>query len=270
MMESKRSRSIPWCAGSAPVRPVVNALEGWLTAALVGALAGSLFPVPSRAQEASPSTVVIVVTDSLDGPLDLASALLSRAGRQGVSGRDGRIVLRNIPPGRDTLTIRRIGYSPLIVSLDLSPGDTLRLDAVLDPLALALNDIQVTARRGLRTFDRRMRNAIFSPPNSFLTPEWLDTFPPRMPVSEILQKAGIVYRRFGIQRRLACPPGRTGRTAPVVILLNGGYYPDREGSFLEYMARMEVKAIEVYRSKLEMPLDLPVAAGSCAVVVWTR
>jgi len=250
---------------------------------LVGVLVGSLVPVLSRAQEPPPSTVVVMVTDSLDGPLDLASALLRRTGIHGVSGRDGRIVLRNVPPGRDTLTIRRIGYGPLIVSLDLSPGDTLRLDVVLDPLALALNDIRVTARRGLRTFDRRMRNAIFSPPDSFYPPEALDTFPPEIHVRDILLRSGIANRpqqvlvdgRRQVGRlRLSCPADAFHRgSIPVSIVLNGIVYPDPDDTFFDVqLQRARIRALEIYRNRVEIPLEFPPQVGDagCVVVVWTR
>ncbi len=225
------------------------------------------------------STLIATVLDTLDAPLELATVLLHRARLQGSSGPAGRVILRQVPPGLDTVLIRRIGYVPVAVEVRFVPGDTVRIDAILEPRPLALNDIVVTGRRGLTTFERRRRSAVFSPPNSFLTPEWLDTFPPRLAVSEILRKAGIIYRLFGVQRRLACPPGPFGGgAAPVDILLNGGYYPDREGDFLEAMKRMEVRAIEIYRSSLEVPYELPWVMGedmrmrglSCVVVIWTR
>lgn len=225
------------------------------------------------------STLVTTVTDTLGAPLELATVLLHQARMRGTTGPTGRVILRQVPPGVDTVLVRRIGYVPVAVEVRFAPGDTVRIDAILEPKPLALNDIVVTGRRGLTTFERRRRSAVFSPPNSFLTPEWLDTFPPRLAVSEILRKVGIIYRLFGIQRRLACPPGPFGGgSAPVEILLNGGYYPDREGDFLEAMKRMEVRAIEVYRSDLEVPYELPMVMGedmrmrglSCVVVIWTR
>lgn len=253
----------------------------WVRHGLVAASLTALvvFPRPVSAHQAQAvSTVVVTVTDTLDAPLELATVLLHRARLQGTSGPTGRIILRQVPPGLDTVLIRRIGYVPVAVEVRFVPGDTVRVDAILEPKPLALNDIVVTGRRGLTTFERRRRSAVFSPPNSFLTPEWLDTFPPRLAVSEILRKAGIIYRRFGMQRRLACPPGPFGGTPPVEILLNGGHYPDREGDFLEAMKRMEVRAIEVYRSELEVPYELPKIVGEdgnlrqllCVVVIWTR
>lgn len=99
-----------------------------------------------------------------------------------------------------------------------------------------------------------------------------------MPVSEILQEVGATYRYYGVQRRLTCPRGPSGGGGKIVVYVNGLVYPDREGDFFDTVKRMEVRAIEIYRTAIEMPRELSTIIDedgklqpvTCAVVVWTR
>ncbi len=211
----------------------------------------------------------------------LAEVVLRRAEVQATSGPTGRAVLRNIAPGLDTLLVRRLGYGPLQVVVRFKPGETLTVDAVLDARVFALEEITVMGRPGLRTFERRMRNAIFSPPNSFYPPEALDTFPPEIHVREILLRSGIARRphkevidgRRQIGRlRLSCPPDRVRvGSKPVVIVLNGILYPDPDDTFFDVqLQRARIRALEIYRNGLETPLEFPPSVQGCVVVVWTK
>jgi len=160
---------------------------------------------------------------------------------------------------------------------------------VLDARLVALEEIEVVGRPGLSTFERRMKNAIFSPPNSFYTPEALDTFPPEIHLREILTRSGILRRPIVVtdgrgnkvttRTRLTCPkdPLKTqgGKSyPPVIILLNGIVYPDPDDDFFEMkLGRARIKALEIYRnSSMEMPNEFSpeVMKNGCAVVVWTK
>ncbi len=254
-----------------------------LTAAL-GAVA--FLPRVGAAQTPdTTATLVVQVVDTVEAPVALAEVVLRGARVQATSGPTGRVVLRDIAPGLDTLLVRRLGYVPLQVVVRFKPGETLTVDAVLDAKLVALEEITVVGRPGLTTFERRMRNAIFSPPNSFYPPEALDTFPPEIHVREILLRSGIAKRpqkvvidgRRQIGRlRLSCPADGFHRGAiPVSIILNGIVYPDPDDTFFEVqLQNARIRALEIYRNEVEVPLDLPAEVTgpnkACVVVVWTR
>ncbi len=219
--------------------------------------------------------------DTAEAPLPLADVILRRAGKQGTSGATGRVMLRGVPSGLDTLVVRRLGYDPLIVAVRFFAGDTLSVEAVLDARPVALEEIEVVGRPGLSTFERRMRNAIFSPPNSFYPPEALDTFPPEINVREILLRSGITNRptveyvrgRRQIGRmRLTCPPDDLKPRAPphpLIIFLNGIEYPDPDDVFFNVrLQNARIRALEIYRTSREVPLELP--DHGCVVVVWSK
>ncbi len=248
-------------------------------------LAGGARSLAAQAGLDSTATLVVQVIDTAGAPVPLADVILRRAGMRGTSGATGRVTLRNITPGLDTLLVRRLGYDPLIVAVRFFAGDTLSVEAVLDARLVALEEITVVGRPGLSTFERRMRNAIFSPPNSFYTPEALDTFPPEINVREILLRSGITYRptveyvrgRRQIGRmRLTCPPDDLKPRAPphpLIIFLNGIEYPDPDDVFFNIqLQNSRIRAIEIYRTKREVPYEFPpvVTEHGCVVVVWSK
>lgn len=253
----------------------------WLLLGVPTALV--LLARPGAAQvRDSTATLVVQVMDTTDAPIAQAEVLLRRAKVQAASGPTGRVVLRNLVPGWDTLLVRRLGYGPLEVMVRLTPGDTLTVDAVLDAKVVALEEITVVGRPGLTTFERHMRSAIFSPPNSFYPPEALDTFPPEIHVREILLRSGIARRPHGRTGplRLSCPSdGFRRHPIPLKIVLNGIVYPDPDDTFFDVqLQNARVRALEIYRNCVEVPLDLPaeVSGGNCSdpdkgcvVVVWT-
>ncbi len=240
-------------------------------------------PLSAQRPADTGATLVVRVLDSTDTPLALADVILRRAGRLETSGHGGQVVLRNLPSGLDTLLVRRLGYNPLIVPVRFRPGDSLMVDAVLDARSVVLDEITVFGRPGLSTFERRMRSAVFSPPNSFYPPEALDTFPPTINVHDILLRSGIVRRAQRVlvngrremsRPRLSCPPGPFGGPSyPVTIILNGIEYPDPDDSFFNIqLQNARIRALEIYRNKLEVPLEFSpdVTSRGCVVVVWSR
>lgn len=240
-------------------------------------------PVVGQRVADSSATLMVCVLDSTDAPLALADVILRRAGRLETSGPGGQVVLRNLPAGLDTLLVRRLGYNPLVVVVRFLPGDTLRVDAVLDTRSVALDDITVFGRPGLSTFERRMQSAVFSPPNSFYPPEALDTFPPTINVHDILLRSGLVRRAQRVlvngrrqlsPSRLSCPPGPFGGPSyPVTIILNGIEYPDPDDGFFNIqLQNARIRALEIYRNNLEVPMEFSpeVTGRGCVVVVWSR
>lgn len=250
---------------------------------LLGCLGVVGTPLAAQRPADSSATLVVRVLDSTDAPLALADVILRRASRLETSGPAGRVVLRNLSPGLDTLLVRRLGYNPLVVAVRLRSGDSLMVDAVLDARSIALEEITVVGRPGLSTFERRMRSAIFSPPNSFYPPEALDTFPPTINVHDILLRSGIVRRAQRVlvngrremsRPRLSCPPGPFGGPSyPVTIILNGIEYPDPDDGFFNIqLQNARIRALEIYRNTLEVPMEFSpdVTGRGCVVVVWSR
>jgi iron complex outermembrane receptor protein len=64
------------------------------------------------------------------------------------SGPDGGFSLGSVPPGRVELRVRRIGYAPLRLVVDLAPGLERSVTVSLDPLPVRLDSLTVNTAPG--------------------------------------------------------------------------------------------------------------------------
>ena len=105
------------------------------------------------AQAQQTASISGVVTDASDGaPLAGANVVLRAEGSPGVAGGaatdlEGRYRIDGIAPGTYTLDVRFVGYQEQQQTLTLTSGETLQVDAALEPGGFDLNDVVVTASR---------------------------------------------------------------------------------------------------------------------------
>jgi outer membrane receptor for ferrienterochelin and colicins len=62
-----------------------------------------------------------------------------------VTGPDGRYTLRRVPMGQQIVVFRWLGYRPVEHSVTVEPGSTVTVDAALEPVAIALTELVVSA-----------------------------------------------------------------------------------------------------------------------------
>jgi hypothetical protein len=62
-------------------------------------------------------------------------------------GADGHFVLRDVSPGKLTLSVRHIGYAPLDTAIDVAAGDTTRVRIELSPITIQLPAVHSLAQR---------------------------------------------------------------------------------------------------------------------------
>jgi len=217
-----------------------------------------------------------LVDDATGGPIASATVTLLVADggalRGVVTDEDGAF---HFEPGTGRFRLRaeRIGYrtaeSP---TLDLWRGDVIEVELRMSTEAVLLAPLTVTAtsrgrirNRNLDGFyDRRNRGR-----GRFFTPEDVERIRP-MYVANLLQiTPGVeleyhsarpqIWMRQGIRR---CMPTLYIDGHP--IRLYPGFSID------DWVIGSSVRALEVYRSAHEVPIDLPSFSGCGAVVVWTE
>ena len=94
----------------------------WL-ALLLGAAPGA----PGRAADPAPGAVAGVVVRADDGaPVPYANVSDTTRRVGAITDEQGRFLLAGLPPGRVTIHVRSLGSPPLVETLDLAPGDTVR------------------------------------------------------------------------------------------------------------------------------------------------
>lgn len=104
----------------------------------------SLIPRSASAQETG--TVTGTVTRAGEGSaLPSVSVTVQSTGQSTVTGTDGKYTLRRVPAGPQTIVFRWLGYRPTETQVNVELGGTSTVDAGLEPVAIALTELVVSA-----------------------------------------------------------------------------------------------------------------------------
>jgi TonB-dependent receptor len=101
-----------------------------LSFALAGLICIGLWLTPAHAQEHNAS-ITGTVTDAGGGVLPGARLELQPGGKTAVSDGQGRFTILDLAPGRYTLTVSYVGFSPFSADATVTAGQAAHLDAVL-------------------------------------------------------------------------------------------------------------------------------------------
>jgi TonB-dependent SusC/RagA subfamily outer membrane receptor len=100
-----------------------------------------------------------VVTETGQRPISGAQVTLRGRTSGAVTGEDGRFTIANVPVGRQTVEVRRIGYGMVTRDVDVVAGGTDTVTAQLSERAIALNEVVVTGTAGA-TEKRKLGNTV--------------------------------------------------------------------------------------------------------------
>lgn len=255
-----------WAIASRRETPRVRLQLG---AAILGNFDLSVEPdTAATASDAAAATGIIsgrVLTLSGDG-LPNATVILDRPDTRTVTDSAGQFAFSQVPAGVRSVEIRSIGYRPSKVGINLRPSQIIARDITLDRTVAVLGTVTVTARRrttwdsigfegrkrkgGGYFFDRRDLQGIAD----------LSTALRMVP--------GIQGRSSDRAQRLVA--GRGAGCFPAFIV-NGVRFAAGGSLGPEAMIRAtDVRAIEVYMSRLSTPAEHQRYADCAVIVIWLR
>ena len=162
-------------------------------AAVALVLAIALLPSQSAAQ-ATTGTVRGRVTDAANGRA-LADAQVTVDGTRlgAITSSTGEFTLNGVPAGERGVTIRRIGYQPVTVPVNVGAGATATADAALRVSAVNLSDVVVTGT-GAPTERRRVGTSVASVDSALINRAQATTVDQAMqgkiPGAQITQNSG--------------------------------------------------------------------------------
>src|SRR5688500_3720720 len=209
------------------------------------------------------------VVDPKGAALAGARVAVDRPGIAALTAADGRFALHGVRPGTRSLYVRRVGYQPVEVAVDVSPATPRDLTVELADFVPMLDTVVVTAMLrdlGLERvgFSRRRKTGM----GAYLGPE------------EIARRRAAhfvdLFTTVPIVRRSTYSDGR-----PVLVGRPTGvgdgcvnYYVDDVpwlgGGVEDFIMPGEVGAIEVYSAAFT-PAQFRQGGRSCeTVVVWTK
>lgn len=248
-----------------------SARLSFLTVLSLLAFAAMSSSAAAQSADAPDSTAVLegrVVSAMTGGPLQDARVLVTGSQRGDFTDAQGRFRIAELPPGRDTVEVRLLGFARQTAPLQLAPNRTTRAVFSLSETVLRIEDIEVTVEQRETTgrlvgFEERRQLGH----GAFIGPEEIEK-------SNAVNSSDLLRTVPGV----SVGPYQMGRTSiritryqrmcrPYVWLdgLPMGQYD------IDNLQPVDLLAIEVYRGSAETPARFKKRGGQCGtMVLWTR
>src|SRR5512143_1105311 len=236
----------------------------------VGCLVGMLAFIPSHAR-AQQTVVGGVVVDSAGNPVSEAALAIIALHKATRTDDHGHFAFPPLPKGDSEVSVRRIGYEPIIVRFAVSGGPANSLRVVIAELPAVLEAITVSAaerHRRQRIEDFYWRRARGT--GTYVTREEILTRRASVP-SDVLRTAkGVRFVRTSSGGGIRFNTSTNTRVACVpMIWIDGQRDPGME---LDEIPLNDIEGIELYNGPATTPAEFWQASGAqCGtIVVWIR
>lgn len=226
-------------------------------------------PVSGQGGTLQSGSIVGTVRDSHGLPVSAAQVSVVGLIVRGTTGNDGVYKIAGLPLGPRTVLVRRMGFLPDSVRVEVTPGGEATADIALAVVPQQIAPLVVQAGRPRYTgrmapfFERRARGQ-----GTFFTAEDIDRRNPRLTTDLLRMVPGARVERVGAESAVFF---RGQQCAPLVWIdgapATAGYLnPD-------YFEPSTLGGIEVYMGAATVPSELMWmrGKGSCGVIaLWTR
>jgi hypothetical protein len=221
---------------------------------------------PAAAQARQPrGTIDGAVTDTALAPVP--GALVSIDGTQlSVStSRDGRFRIVSLPAGSYLLRIRKLGYAPVDLPVDVAPGDTARPAVILAAFTPLLDPLRTTAPAG-RIAEFEQRRALGK--GQFLTEEDIRARNPVYVDGLLRTLRGVALDPSG--KAMNARFGAS-RNCYMAVIVDDVVRP-ATGLGSTFLSPSEIAGIEVYVDIGSVPMKYSSMSGAACgvIVVWTK
>lgn len=192
---------------------------------------------------------------------------------------DGAFEVAKVPAGPQTLEITMIGYSPKVIAIVITDGETLSVRFALEPLPL--ETVTVTGEDffpGIGGFEERKARGS----GRYFTRKDIQVMQARQ-VTDVLRRVPGMKIESGRQGLSGgTPMAQTGRSISgsgshpcgMIYYVNGTPFPlSNDVSINHYVATDDVAAVEVYTGSSQIPpqFNSSIYGSRCGVVaIWTR
>ena len=239
----------------------------------VRSLSAALFAVAMTADvgtaQSPRATVHGMVRDTTGAPVALTR--LTNSGFVTLSDSTGYFFLAGLPAGSSTLTVRRLGFEPLDIVLQLVGGRTDSVTLVMTVLPEKLpgmtTEADAFARIHLAEFYRHRSVGI----GTFMDRKEIDAKQVQR-ISDLMRRlpGGRITTDRGSRSTLRMSRNTGGRDCPPDIWVDG---VRATGMNVDDIPLNDVEALEVYRGPAGVPPEMNNRLGNpaCgALVIWTR
>lgn len=236
-----------------------------------------------------------VVRDTLEHGISGARITLLGAGRSDTTDSKGEFKFTNLPAGKIAVMIRRVGFSPMVDSVDLINGQSVEREYVMDVAPVALDSVRVLAQRQehlsatMSMFEEHRKAGMTSGAGHFITEEILAKNDARR-LQDVLTSfiPGLkVYRPFPKQLPMLeyLSSGRggsggfhTANECPVTLYVDGllRFNPANGTTMDQFydinqISTADIAGVEYYAGGASLPLQYNGTTNGCGVLVlWQR
>lgn len=212
------------------------------------------------------------VADAVGAAIVKAEILVSNTTFRAETGSDGRFELAGLPSGSIEVVVRRLGFSPAKIPLELEMGEMRDIRVLLSPVAMVMDSVAVVAEapaieKAFGGFEARKSRGF----GTFITREQIEKKNPRVTTDLFRTVSGVkLLRENGTPTVVST---RLGNMAfcPVRYFIDGTNYP-LYGQSIDTMIQVaDIGAIEVYPGGATVPPQFGGRESACGIIaIWTR
>jgi len=214
------------------------------------------------------------VADALGSAIVKAEILVTNTATsfRAETGTDGRFELAGLPSGPLEVVVRRLGFSPAKIPLELGSGEIRDIRVLLSPVAMMMDSVAVTAEppaieKAFGGFEMRKSRGF----GTFITREQIEKKNPRVTTDLFRSVSGVKLLRENGTPTLVSARLGTMSYCPVRYYIDGASYP-LYGQSIDTMIQVaDIGAIEIYPGGATVPPQFGGRESACGVVaIWTR
>lgn len=228
----------------------------------------------------TPASVKGVVRGSVvgldDRPVNGARVEAPMWGAVAMTSADGSFSLDGVPTGTQLLVVRRLGFEPARVTVNITSRQPVQIRVTLGPAVNQLDPVLVTARRNYALdkdgFSARRRTGW----GKYFTYADIEKRNPQYLSDMLTQVSGIrVDHRPGgatvreDRRSTILGGGRPGGSCPTVWVDGTQWRSVEPGDIDQFVSPREVAGLEVYKPG-EAPVQFRAIDDCVTLVVWTQ
>jgi hypothetical protein len=257
-------------------------LNGILLAALAGGavVARGQAPAPSEKLAAYRHRILGVYSAESGDPIEGADVVDLLSQTTARTTKTGTVTLSFLPEGGNLVRIQKIGFTPVMLTIAISPSDTVPLTIILSSSSQTLPTVVTTdstpkyVSPGLRGFEERRQKGA----GHFIDEAELRKNDSRK-VSNLVRnfpgltlncpRAGLnKWSCFAVSTRQKSRLALSGGVCLLDIYINGAPSIDND---LEKLRADEFSGIEYYAGGASIPMQYNRTGSSCGVILlWTR
>ena len=204
--------------------------------------------------------------------MPVAGATVRVRGGESVATTDatGSFMLSALPTGTHSVEATAIGFQPTRAPVDIIEADAPPADLVMRPVGKVLDTMRVFASRDLPTpwrarFEERRKMGL----GRYLDEAAIEKRDP-MTVTDLLSSMpGVTIRSNSLSSRSTIMVRATGGYCYPAYFIDGVPVEVGRSSIDNFLSAREVRAVELYRSRILTPAEFAFRESCGTIVIWT-